>query len=400
MMDNIILIRSFLTLLLCSLATTTLVVAQVVVPLDESFFVIPSDKKARTVYYNDFSSATDSDRLDQFVVYRDPFVINHTVGRSDHASTGGINCTAPEQTRQQTRKNPKAHVYQCLPGGKPELGHQMAFAMDTSGYGFAGALPDKVFEGVTEVSVDINTTNAGARNFVEVKIIPANKVFLNGLPCVPDFPCNQGWDYNDIGGVGASTDSTLGTGLTIATPIRPDGYHFDNFNARQLNNGDTEYQSCEFSEGFCFHVRTHETNTGIRKRFKHIFRDNGDGTLAFGIENEGGHFSWVNAPGAFPSGSVRVMIAFHNYIGTKGGDGPGANGNVSPSKGGFTWHWDELEVKAKKAVSSMNYYNGTNPERIVTPDNCIAFTQGQREFSHHRDILPRFHCVGDADLEF
>lgn len=372
--------------------------AQIVIPSDDGFYVIPlAQQQARTIYYNEFATEADGGRIDQFVAYRDPFVVNHTTGRSDHAPTGGINCSLPEMTRAQTRENPAAHVYQCLPMGNQELGHQMAFAMDTSGYGFVGALPDQVFNGLTEVSVDINTTNAGGRNFIEIKVIPADNVFINGLPCIPDLPCNDGWDYDDIGAVGASTDSQEGTGLTIATPIEPDGYHFNFFDSFQLRNGDTQYKPCQSTE-FCFHVRTHEDNIGIRERFQHIFRDNQDGTLSFGIEGADGSFDWIQAPGSFPNGPVRVVLAFHNYTGTKDGDGPGANGNLSPSEGGFTWHWDELSIRAKRATPTIEHFGGYNANRIVTPDNCIAFAQGQRTTPSDTDVLPRFHCLGDSDL--
>ncbi len=384
-----------LTIALFSIAS-----AQVVIPFDNGYVVIPLvEKNPGFAYYNDFSTAADGTRLDQFVAYRDPFVVAHTVGRSDHAPTGGINCTAPEETRPQKRENPYAQVYQCLPGENPDLGHQMAFAMDTSGYGFVGALPDQVFEGLEEVSVDINTTSAGGRNFIEIKVIPADNVFVNGLPCIPDLPCNDGWDYDDIGAVGASTDSQAGTGLKIATPDVPDGYRFDLYNSFQLSNGDTQYNQCSSTASYCFSVRIHEGNLGVRARYQHIFRDNGDGTLSFGIESDAGTFDWVQAPGSFPDGPVRVVIAFHNYTGTKDGNGPGFDDNISPSSGGFTWHWDELAVKADTATPSVDYYGGTDAERIVTPSNCIAFSQGQRELTGNTDILPRFHCATDGDLD-
>jgi len=127
------------------------------------------------------------------------------------------------------------------------------------------------------------------------------------LPCIPDLPCNDGWDYDDIGAVGASTDSQEGTGLKIATAQKPDGYQFDFYNSFKLENGDTQYNRCG-STGFCFKARAHENNLGVRERFKHVFRDNGDGTLAFGIESADGHFDWVEAQGAFPSGPVRAPV--------------------------------------------------------------------------------------------
>jgi len=356
-----------------------------------------SDGGDGPIYSNDFSTETDGNRIHQFVSYRDPFVITHVTGSSDHLSTGGINCSAPEETRTQTRGNPSAHVYQCLPGGDPASGHQMSYAMDTSGYGFVGALPDQVFEGVREISVDINTTSAGDRNFIEIKVIPADQVYVNAMPCIPALPCNDGWDYNDIGAFGAATISQEGTGLTIATPDQPDGYKYDLYNGEQLANGDYQHAQCSGS-GFCFSVRTHLGNIGIRERYTHVFRDNGDGTLSFGIEQTDNTFTWVEAPGSFPQGAVRVVIAFHNYTGTKSGNGPGFDSNLSPSTGGFTWHWDNLSVEANTSTSALDYYGDISADQIVTPNDCIAFSQGQRGQSHNGDILPRLHCNGDDVL--
>ncbi|MEM1334512.1 MAG: hypothetical protein AAGG08_13750, partial [Actinomycetota bacterium] len=346
---------------------------------------LPSDQSSIPVdavsvpgdYRNDFSTAADGRRIHQFVVYRDPWVVNHTTGSSDHVPTGGIDCSPPEQTRPQTRENPVAHVYQCLPGGNAAMGHQMAYAMDTSGYGFVGASPDRVFEGVREVSVDVNTTASGSRNFVEIKIVPANRLFLDAMPCVPDLPCNEGWDYDDVGGVAAATHVHEGAGLVIATPSVPDGYLFDRFEWVERDGSDRVFQPCSPSS-FCFHAVTHEGNPSVRQRFRHTFRDDGDGTLSFGIERVDGGSDWVEAPGAFPDGPVRVVIAFHNYTGTKDGHGPGFAGNESASTGGFTWHWDDLEVSAARSTSAVAHYGGVNAERAVTPDGCIAFGQGQR----------------------
>jgi len=358
----------------------------------------PIDPAASLVYSNDFSTAADGDRLDQFVAYRDPFVVNHTSGASDHAPAGGIGCTGPSQTRPQTRVNPAAHVYQCLPAGDAALGHQMAYAMDTSGYGFVGALPDQVFDGAREVSVDVNTTSAGGRNFVEIKVVPADRVFVNGMPCIPDLPCNDGWDYDDLGAVGAGTDSQEGTGLTIATAAVPDGHQFDLYDRVDLADGDRLYRPCS-GDDFCFSVGTHVGNPDVRDRFRHTLRDNGDGTLSFGVESADGSTDWVTAAGAFPGGPVRVVIAFHNYTGTKSGNGPGFDDNDSASTGGFTWHWDDLRVVATSATPSLDHYGGTDAARIVTPNGCVAFSQGQRSVTGNTDVAPRFHCDDDPDLD-
>ncbi|MEM9464448.1 MAG: S-layer homology domain-containing protein [Actinomycetota bacterium] len=353
------------------------------------------DLGADVAYTNDFSTAADGDRLDQFVAYRDPFVVNHTTGSSDHASTGGVGCTSPDITRPQTRDQPVAHVYQCLPGDNAAMGHQMAYAMDTSGYGFVGALPDQVFRDVSEVAVDINTTSAGTRNFVEIKVLPADQVFADAMPCIPDLPCNDGWDYDDIGGVGAGTMAQDGTGLVIATPDRPDGYAFDRFSTTPLPGGDIRFEPCS-GGGFCFDAIVHEGNEDVRARYRHVLRDDGEGTLSFGIERVDGTFAWVEAPGAFPTGEVRIVVSFHTYTGTKDGQGPAMND--SNSTGGFTWHWDDLTVLAGDASPSATWNGGASAERIVTPDGCVAFAQGQRSAPNNTDIAPMLHCAGDPPV--
>lgn len=346
---------------------------------------------ASPIYFNDFSDPDDEYRIHSFVHYRDPFVVNHTSGTSDHGTGQGAACTAPEMTRTQTRERPQDHVYLCHPGGDAELGHLMGYAMDTSGYGFVGGLPDQVFENVDEVSVDINTTTAGGRNFVEIKVLPASETYVNAMPCGPDLPCNEGWDYDDIGGVGASTDAQEGTGLKINTPERPDGYIFDEFNTASHVNGDVHHRLCDQNADFCFVAHAHVGNDDIRTRWKHIFRDNGDGTLSFGIQ-EANFTRWVTAPGSFPDGPVRVVVAFHNYTGTKDGDGPGFENNLSPSTGGFTWHWDNLAVVAETAVSAEAFFGGQSTDRIIPPDGCVSFSQGQRNTPHETDIAPEFAC--------
>ena len=341
------------------------------------------------IYFNDFSDPADENRVNSFVHYRDEFVINHVEGVSDHAPGPGPSCTEPELTRNQTRDNPRGHVYLCHPFGDAEAGHLMGYAMDTSGYGFVGGLPDQVFEGLTAVSVDINTTSAGWRNFVEIKVIPAELTFVNGMPCGPNLPCNAGWDYDDIGAVGTSTSASDGSRLTINTPDMPDGWYFDRNSFTIAENGDIYHDICETD--LCFAVLSHIGNVGVRDRTQHIFRDNQDGTLSFGIR-ENGVMRWTTAPGAFPDGPVRVVVAFHTYTGTKSGQGGGYDGNLSPSEGGFTWHWDNLAVMAETATPAADWFGGVSADRIVTPDGCIAFSQGQRGLPHRLDVAPEFRC--------
>ena len=50
---------------------------------------------------------------------------------------------------------------------------------------------------------------------------------------------------------------------------------------------------------FVSKVATHETNTGIRERYTHVFRDNGNGSLSFGIEQANSTSPWIDAPELF-----------------------------------------------------------------------------------------------------
>ena len=73
----------------------------------------------------------------------------------------------------------------------------------------------------------------------------------------------------------------------------------------------------------------------IRTRRTHFFRDEGNGTLSFGIEQEDGTFHVVSRPGSFPTGPVRVVFADHNYTPLKAENGTPLT---------FTWHWDNLTI--------------------------------------------------------
>jgi len=89
-------VRNLLTVF-SAVAFFSIAKAQIVISSDDGFYVIPlAQQQATTVYYDDFAAEADGDRIDQFVAYRDPFVVNHTTGLSDHTPTGGINCSLPD----------------------------------------------------------------------------------------------------------------------------------------------------------------------------------------------------------------------------------------------------------------------------------------------------------------
>ncbi len=350
------------------------------------------------VFSCDFATACP---LDQFVQFRDSWVVSYLTGEADHGIADGATidhpvCTAPEETRTWQREHPYQLSYRCLPGGDPELAHQMSVVPDTSGYTWTGAAPDQVFEDVRRVSFTVNMTAAGIRNFWELSVIPADEAWVDAMPCIPVLPCNDRYDYDDIGAIGFGNNDADGSGFTIATPSRPNGHQYDLFNASADAAGDIVFAECAPSADICFSAAIQWDQVEVRPRFPVVIEDRDDG-LWFGQEDLDGTFYWVTLPGQhLPDGPVRVVLKFHGYTPTKEGNGPGFAGNVSASEGGFTWHWDDLVVEAGSAVPSMEYYGGVDPERFVTSavPGCIAFAQGQRD-EQNRTISPVISCPAE-----
>lgn len=352
-----------------------------------------------TVFFCDF---TVDCPLDQFVHYRDGFLVDHSTGQADHALADGWTlgnpiCTAPETTRTVIRSQPYEHVYRCVPGGNPDAAHQMSHVQNNSGYNFVGSSPNLVFEDVQRISFEVNMTSAGFRNFWEAAIIPADQAFTNGMTCGPDLPCNNGFDYDDLGAIGFGTNMQEGTALNVFTPGEPDGLDRRSSNFTALENGDRLYDS-PCGEGFCFPAVLHRGQQDVRARYDVIIERRDDGLTWFGMEQEDGTFAWRADDIDWPEGPVRVVLKFHGYTNTKSGQGPGFDGNLSASEGGFTWHWDDFQVEAESAVNSQVYYDavgGTHADHFVTHQypGCVAFAQTPRGAPVNQDTVePVISC--------
>ncbi|MEM8706464.1 MAG: hypothetical protein AAGE98_08400 [Actinomycetota bacterium] len=363
--------------------------------------VLPDVQPSGVRFSCDFTVACP---LDQFVQFRDGFVVRVEDGRADHAVAPDATldnpiCTPPEETRAWARTEPYGLTYRCLPGGNADAAHQMSVAPDTTGYSFTGSSPDLVFESVERISFSVNMTSAGSRNFWEVAIIPADQSWVDAMPCIPDLPCNDAYDYDDIGAVGFGNQSNEGSGFQIATPDSPDGVYFDLHETVALDDGGVRYLPCE-GDDFCFRTRVHEGQPDVRSRYAVEIEQRDDG-IWFGQEAADGSMHWVALDGGtFPDGPVRVVLKFHGYTPTKDGTGPGYDANLSASEGAFTWHWDDFEVVAGAAVSSVDYYGDLNPERFTTASApaCLAFAQGQRDEAN-RTVFPLLSCPADVELD-
>lgn len=277
-------------------------------------------------YFNDFASVDAMDSLETGVQHRDEYVVSQQSWQGDHASTGGVNCSAPEETRTIHRSNPGDAIYMCHPGGDPAKGHVMTSIGDTSGYSWAWMMPAETFDDVVEVRWDINITDLGNRQFTEVMIIPAENWTVDptpmttydggvaSLPCLQrifQFPCvDAAPAYADWGAIGTST---FNGEMIIA---HQDGREVSTHGAPSSD----------------------PARTDIRERRTHFFRDNGDGTVTFGQEQADGSYLTLTSSGSFPRGDVRVVFKDHNYTPLKSESG------FPYGYPTFTWHWDDLLV--------------------------------------------------------
>jgi hypothetical protein len=290
------------------------------------------------VFSEDFSADGSLDRFDVGIYHRDDFVVETTSWLGDHASTG----TGPEDPCSPPDPGPGADpgydpldyqrliergdrasgfnsdwIYRCSPMGNRDLAHLMTSIGDTSGYSIGSFSPKQSFTGVTEVRWDVNITNLGNRQFPEVKLIPADRFDFQNIPCAIEWlPCDTS-SHTQLGSVGTSF-----------------------FNDEMLIDAGSGIDHNQKPSTFGW-PETDPARDSIRTRRTHFFRDNGDGTLTFGIEREDGTFSELTGAGAFPDGPVRVVFADHNYTPLKAiGDG-NVEGPIT-----FTWHWDDLIVIA------------------------------------------------------
>ncbi|MEM7339189.1 MAG: hypothetical protein AAF467_11105 [Actinomycetota bacterium] len=281
--------------------------------------VMPSPAPANARFVEDFASAGSLDRFDFAIYHRDDVVnADNLTWPGDHAITGPNDLCGPPEEKRTINRGDRANgfndewIYRCVPGGDEAKAHIMTSIGDTSGYSIGGFAPKQTFQGIREIRWDVNITQLGNRQFTEVKVIPAAAFDLQNLPCSIEWlPCDTDL-HRDLGSVGVS------------------------FNNHQMsiNNGSDNEVLTETWGGPWFNPDDVAVNS-IRTRRTSIFRDNGDGTLTYAVQQADGSFYEVSRAGRFPSGPVRVVFADHNYTPLKAENG-------RPDT--FTWHWDNIVI--------------------------------------------------------
>lgn len=306
----------------------------------------PLPAGARPAFFEAFDLPSSMGRFDFDIYHRDDVLIEQQQWPGDHVADGpDDSCTAPDQKRTVHRGTRDARfnsewIYRCAPDGDPARAHLMTSIGDTSGYSIGAFSPSQTFSRVKEVRWDINLTDLGTRKFPEVKIVPVRSFDFQDLPCAIEWlPCDTSL-HADLGSVGTSF-----------------------FNQEvHIHNGIDDDRAWE--------VWGQDVASGdpaIRSvliRRAHFFRDNGNGTLTFGVEQPDGAFFEYTRPGRFPSGDVRVVFADHNYTPTK--DNPGIT---------FTWHWDNLAVYDGSGAVQASSVTPTRMA-LVSPDGLATTTLG------------------------
>ena len=282
------------------------------------------------------SNFVDADSLSDFefgIQHRDDRIVSQETWPGDHPIIGpGDLCGPPTEKRDIARGERDSGfnndwIYRCVPGGDLEKAHIMTSIGDTSGYSIGAFTPKVTFADVREVRWDVNLTDLGARQWTEVALIPSDRFSFDDLPC--SNTC------------GASTHGQLDAvatgwaGLGARSIITPD----DSF--REANN-ELGYScsDCPFGTGRRFgtdYAQDDPSITSIAIRRQNYFRDNGDGTLTWGLELDDGSFDELTVPGSFPDGPVRVVFKDHSYT-------PMKAPSTALAETTFTWHWDNIEV--------------------------------------------------------
>ncbi len=294
--------------------TTTTLAPTTTIPTTTT--VVTPRRPPEMLFFEDFEDPSSLAALDAAVYHRDDHLVASLAWEGDHPIAGPDDQCGPAEEKRFITRGLREEgfnddwIYRCASDGDLIDAHLMTSIGDTSGYSIGAFSPAQIFENVTEVSWDVNITYLGARQFTEVLIIPVENFDLEGLPCIMEWlPCETP-TMADVGAVGAS---------------------FMNHELHISDSGDRERHWATWGTEDLNYDDEALTSVGILR--KHFIRDNGDGTVVFGIQQPDDSFFEFTHTGSFPEGPVRVAFTDHNHTPDK--DEPPI---------GHTWHWDNLTV--------------------------------------------------------
>jgi hypothetical protein len=214
-----------------------------------------------------------------------------------------LHCGGPDTQRVVHSDDHSESFWWCAPKG-PESGHVMT-SMDTFGYALVSFAPNRPVSDFSRICWEQNLTDLGGRKWTQVVVVPEETYEANDGRLDYISPTTQEVDPSAL----RITDGTFLVELLRGSPRTFMGQ-----------------QETSFLAGNVFQV------ADKAERYRHCLVDNGDGTVTFTQERDGG--TLVNtAPGAFPD-RARVIFQDASY------DPPKDPGGVE----GQTWHWDQIEI--------------------------------------------------------
>ena len=246
-----------------------------------------------------FDGNVGLDRFNYGVWHRDDNLVNTTQWTGDH----DLSCGTPATQRTIHRDNPSESFYVCRD-------HVMTSVGDTSGYSIAWFSPKQTFGTVSSVSVDVNLTDLGPRQWIKVGVVSEARYNSTVSSCCGRAP---GFLASDVGAADlptdlATSDLLVATWSGGASAGYPGG----------MKIGDTETSG-----------QANPTPNDKATRHQVSLVDNLNGTVTFTVAGVSRTVS-----GSFPDGPVRVVFYDHNYT-------PDKDNNPI----GHTWHWDNVIVQ-------------------------------------------------------
>lgn len=240
-----------------------------------------------------FDGNSGFDRFRRGVYHRDGHSGGTWLGDHDLA------CGGPDTTRTLDADNADDSFYTCRD-------HLMTSVGPVSMYSIAWFSPDQTFSDETVVSWDVNSTNLGPRQWVEIMLIPVDGP---DLTCISWLPCGD-----DVRGY--PSDAIVLAAIGQGKPTLTVGGDTNALTSKKLCKGDQAYVLD--AEGCASKM--------IRRNWS--ITDNGDGTLTVRFLDN----VWTQ-PGSFPDVPWKVVFKDHSYTPDKDG---------KPI--GYTWHWDSVSV--------------------------------------------------------
>ncbi len=237
---------------------------------------------------------------------------------ADHDLDGGPPSTQRQLSSQKLAgANFDFHVDELVYTARD---HLMTSMGDVDAYSVVWFSPDQTFDGVGKISVDVNLTNLGTRQWLKFGVVSEDvyrstaKAGIYPTNTVPAF-LRSDVAASNLDGCLQCDGVLIASWSGGASAGFPGGLKIGNtLNGKAFSN---------------------PTPNNKMRRHKVALEDNGNGTVTFTVAGVS-----LTQPGAFPGGLVRVVFYDHSYTPSKAENGPPI---------GFTWHWDNVRVVATKS---------------------------------------------------